>query len=247
MPKVVLIIQARMGSSRLPGKSMLNLAGAPLVGRILERVKRCKRINQIILAIPLNSENDQLETLAQNYNIKVFRGSELNVLSRYYEAALEYKADIVCRLPADNATPEPSEIDKIIDFHISLKKRGFTSNLAEIYNSGYPDGIGCEVFNFNLLSEAINKNPTSEQKEHVHLNFFNYQSGIAVDKNWCPINTLVCPEEFRRPDIVLDINTKSQYIFIKQLYEYLYPKKNDFNIKDIVWWYDNIHLKKNNK
>lgn len=236
-----------MGSSRLPGKSTMDLAGAPLVGRILERVKRCESVNQIILAIPLNSENDELVSLAQRYNIKVFRGSEGNVLLRYYEAALEYNADIVCRLPADNATPEPIEIDKIINFHISLKKRGFTSNLAEIYNSGYPDGIGCEVFNFDLLSDAIKRNPSSEQKEHVHLNFFNYKSGIAVDENWCPINTLVCPEEYRRPDLVLDINTESQYIFIRQLYDYFYPKKNDFNIKDIIWWYDNIYQKKNNK
>lgn len=243
MPKVVLIIQARMGSSRLPGKSMMDLAGAPLVGRIIERVKRCQSLDHIILALPINSENDVLESLAHRYNIQVFRGSENNVLSRYYEAALKYRADIVCRLPADNATPEPSEIDNIIKFHISLKKSGFTSNLAEIYNSGYPDGIGCEVFNFNLLSEAINKNPTSKQKEHVHLNFFNYETGIAVNKNWCPINTLICPEDFRRPDLVLDINTESQYIFIRELYEYLYPKKNDFSIKDIIWWYDNIYKK----
>ena len=115
--RVVLIIPARVGSTRLPGKSMMKLAGEPLVGRLLERVKRCKKIDQIVLAIPNNQENRCLQNLAEQYNVNFFLGSENNLVNRYYEAAKTFKADIIVRLPADNPVPEPNEIDKIIDFH----------------------------------------------------------------------------------------------------------------------------------
>jgi len=152
--RVVLIIQARMGSSRLPGKSMMDLAGAPLVGRILERVKRCRLLDEIVLAIPATEKDAVLRTVGETYGVKVFAGSENDLLDRYYEAAMAHSADIVGRLPADNATPEPSEIDRIVEHHLSLGQRGFSSNLSVINNSGYPDGIGAEMFDFSLLDEA---------------------------------------------------------------------------------------------
>lgn len=117
--RVVLIIQAHMGSSRLPGKSMMKLAGAPLVGRILERVKRCTRLDDIVLAIPDTPKDSILKELGESYGVKVFAGSENDLVERYYQAALWSKADIIGRLPADNATPESSEIDRIVDHHLT--------------------------------------------------------------------------------------------------------------------------------
>src|SRR4051812_4470694 len=142
MPKkrVVLIIQARMGSTRLPGKSMMELAGAPLVGRILERVKRCQRLDGIVLAIPDTEADSVLGQLGRDYGVDVFAGSENDLVERYYQAALASRADIVGRLPADNATPEPLEIDRIVAHHLSLGRPGFSSNLSVIDDSGYPDG-----------------------------------------------------------------------------------------------------------
>lgn len=241
--RLVLIIQARMGSTRLPGKSMMDLAGAPLVGRILERVKRCKMLDEIVLAIPDTTLDKPLANLGKNYGVKVFAGSENDLVERYYQAALLSKADVVGRLPADNATPEPEEIDRIFKYHLTLDKPGFTSNLAEINNSGYPDGIGAEVFDFSLLEEARNKKPDENRREHVHLNFFDYSEQKAVDENWCPVNTLKCPEAFRRPDIVLDVNTQAQYEYIRSLYEYLYPRDSKFHITDIIKWHDQIYNK----
>lgn len=241
--RVVLIIQARMGSSRLPGKSMMDLAGAPLVGRMLERVKRCKCLNDIVLAIPNTKENKVLENLGNQYNVKVFLGSENDLVERYYQAALWTNADLIVRIPADNPTPEPSEIDRIIQHHLSLKRAGFSSNLSEINNSGYPDGIGAEIFDFKLLEDVRSKVKDKNKREHVHLNFYNYMEKKAVDESWCPISTLLCPEAFRRPQLVLDVNTKQQYEFMRQLYEFLYPKNPEFHIKDIIEWYENIYMK----
>ena len=243
LEKVVMVIQARMESTRLPGKSMMKLAGKPLVGRILERVKRCKKVDEIVLAIPDNKSNICLRDLANYYDIKCFLGSESNLVNRYYKAAFLSNADVVVRLPADNPVPEPDEIDRIIEYHCNLKKRGFTSNLASINNSGYPDGIGAEVFDFSLLSEINNNKKTLTQMEHLHLNFFNYESNEPVDIKWCPINTIKCPLEFRRPDIILDVNTLDQYKFMSDLYEDLYLKKPNFNIIDIIEWYDNKNKK----
>ncbi|MBM4229338.1 MAG: hypothetical protein FJ184_01145 [Gammaproteobacteria bacterium] len=240
-PKVVLIIQARMGSTRLPGKSMMDLAGAPLVGRILERVKRCTKLDDIVLAIPDTERDRVLVGLGESYGIKVFAGSENDLVERYYQAALWAKADIIGRLPADNATPEPGEIDRIVDYHLSLGMRGFSSNLSVIGDSGYPDGIGAEIFDFSLLEEARARHKDLRQREHVHLNFYDYSAGQVVDAAWCPVNTIRCPEGFRRPDLILDVNTLDQYEFMRQLYEYLYPRNPQFHITDTLRWYDNVY------
>ena len=236
--RVVLVLQARMGSNRLPGKMLMELAGEPLVGRILERVKRCKSVDEIVLAIPDTEADKPLAEIGRAWNIKVFKGSENDLVERYYQAALEGNADIVVRLPADNATPQPEEIDRIISHHLSLNRVGFSSNLSVIDNSGYPDGIGAEVFDFCLLKDVRETVTDSFKREHVHLNFFNYDTGKAVDSDWCPISTIQCPEDFRRPDLILDVNTLEQYIFMKDLYEALYPRSPEFSIMDIIAWYD---------
>ena len=241
--RVVLIVGARMCSTRLPGKSMMDLAGAPLVGRILERVKRCRRLHQIVLAIPDTPDNNGLEQLGHEYGVTVFAGSENDLVERYYEAAVASGAEVVGRLPADNATPEPAEIDRIVDHHLSLGRRGFSSNLSVIHDSGYPDGIGAEMFDFSLLAEARARHTAPRQREHVHLNFFDYSTQTAVDEQWCPISTVECPAEFRRPDLVLDVNTQEQYEFMRRLYEDLYPRNPAFHITDIIRWYDSEYQK----
>lgn len=243
--RVVLIIQARMGSTRLPGKSMMDLAGAPLVGRILERVKRCTQLDDVVLAIPDTKKDAVLKTLGESYGVKVFPGSENDLVERYYQAAVWSKADIIGRLPADNATPEPSEIDRIVQHHLALGRPGFSSNLSVIGDSDYPDGIGAEMFDFSLLKDARERHHDPRQREHVHLNFYDYSLGQAVDAQWCPISTVKCPAEFRRPDLVLDVNTQEQYEFMRQLYEYLYPRNPAFHITDIIRWFDEVYAPAN--
>ena len=177
--------------------------------------------------------------LGNNYNVIVFLGSELDLVDRYWQAALSVNADIVVRLPADNATPQWDEIDRIIDHHISLGRPGFSSNICNFWDSGYPDGIGAEVFDMCLLRDIVSRNLLPYNREHVHTNFFNYETGEPADSGWCPVSTVQCREEIRRPDLILDVNTQEQYDFIKKLYEALYPGNSNFSIADIINWYDN--------
>lgn len=237
--RVVAIVQARMGSTRLPGKSMMDLAGSPLVGRVLERIKLASQIDELVLAIPETPENAVLRDLAAHYSISCFEGSEDNLLDRYYQAAVKFNADLIVRIPADNPIPHASEIDRIISHHKSLGRLGFSSNLAEIYNSGYPDGIGAEVFDFQLLESAWRTESDIKKLEHVHLNYFDYTKQTAVDENVCPISTIKCPIEFARPDLILDVNTAEQYAYMANLYEDLYPVNPNFDIIDIIRWHDN--------
>jgi spore coat polysaccharide biosynthesis protein SpsF len=240
-PRVVLIVQARMGSTRLPGKSLMDLAGAPLVGRILERVQRCRRTDEVVLAVPDTPRDRPLLQLGSSYGVSVFAGSEEDVADRYLQAAAVSGADIVVRLPADNPVVEPAEVDRIVEHHVSLGRPGFSSNLVSIHGSGYPDGIGAEVFDVSLLREALQRGADARRREHVHLNFFDYEGEEAVDERWCPVSTVPCPVEFRRPDLVLDVNTREQYEFMRRLYGDLYPPNPNFHITDIIRWYEQEH------
>ena len=236
--KVAGIVQARMGSTRLPGKSMMLLAGKPLIQRVLERIKNANKIDELILAIPNTPENEELEKLGKALDVRIYKGSEQDLVDRYFQAALISECEFIVRIPADNPVPEGSEIDKIISHHINLGRRGFSSNLAEIYNSGYPDGIGAEIFDMNLLEEVHRREIDTIKREHVHLNFFDYSTQKPVNDDWCPISTLKCPNEFARPDLVLDVNTIDQYKYMSKLYNDLYPTNPDFGIREIIEWHD---------
>ncbi len=238
MNRVSLIIQARCGSTRLPNKSLKLLAGKPLIYRIVERVSKCKEVNDIILAIPDNKKDDKFLKINFNSNVKIFRGSENNLVERYYEAGKKFNTDIVVRLPGDNCMPEPKEIDRLVVFYKKFKKPFFASNLSNILNNKYPDGIGAEIFGFNFLEDLMVRNLSNKLKEHIHLNFFDYKSNKAINHKWCKVRTIKCPSQFRRPDICLDVNTLQDYKFIKRIYENLYYKKRFFTIKDTIKFID---------
>lgn len=232
-PRVVMVLQARMGSTRLPGKSMLPLAGRPLVARVLERVKRCRVVDDIVLATTRKGEDDPLVDVAGECGLRVFRGSENDLVDRYYQCARQYNADVVVRIPADNPAPEPSIIDQTVSYHLS-SDNDFSTSYPDVLDNGFPDGVGCEVYNMNALEEVWRTSSDPRNREHPHTNFYEnpdrYRMGAPK-----------CPAELRRPDIVLDVNTQAEYDFMVQLYEDLYPANPCFTISDIIDWYDRVY------
>jgi spore coat polysaccharide biosynthesis protein SpsF len=237
-PRVVLISQARMGSTRLPGKSLLPLAGKPLVARVMERLKRCSRIDQIVLATTEKTEDDGLEALGRECGTAVFRGSENDLVDRYYRAALAHQAQVIVRVPADNPAPEPQQIDRTIEYHLQ-SGNDFTTTYPDVLDNGWPDGIGAEVFNFDALQQVWKTSTDARNREHPHTNFYEHPEIYQV-------GTLPCPPEFSRPDILLDVNTPAEYEFMAQLYDYLYPRNPEFTIFDIISWYDHIYQQQKN-
>jgi len=234
MAKVVLIIQARMSSTRLPGKSMMPLADKPLVYRMVERLKKCKRIDEIVIATSDQPEDQVLVELAKELQVSYFQGNLLDVRDRYLKAAEKFQADYVLRIPADNPMPDSNEIDKLIEFHLVNNSSGFSSNLAQVNNSEYLDGIGAEIFSTKLLQESVARSSSDTEKEHVHRNFFDYSTQTPVDSSWCPIASPKAPAELRRPDIILDVNTMDDYTKIKRIYDNLYPKNPNFTTGDVI-------------
>lgn len=239
--KAVLIIQARMGSTRLPGKSMMPLAGRPLVVRLLERVKRCQRVDSIVLAIPDRREDDVLADQASACGVSCFRGHENDLVDRYYQAALLNRAGIVIRLPADNPVAEPAEIDRLVEFHRS-SSFVFSTNLSPVFGSGYPDGIGAEAIDFWALEEVWRKPGDTQKREHPHLNFLHYPSETPANPVRYPAGAPRCPAAYARPDLVLDVNTREQYDYLAALYEALHPSNPTFGIADIIAWHDTTQM-----
>ena len=238
MSKVVLIIQARMSSTRLPGKSMMPLADKPLVYRMVERLKKCKKVDEIVIATSDQPEDKVLFDLANELSVSSFQGNLLDVRDRYLKAAEKSNADFVIRIPADNPMPDANEIDKLIEFHLENNPQGFSSNLAQVNNSGYLDGIGAEIFSTKLLQESVARSNSDIVKEHVHRNFFDYSTQTPVDASWCPIASPKAPEELRRPDIILDVNTMDDYTKIKRIYDHLYPQNPNFTTVDVINFID---------
>lgn len=237
--KILLLVQVRMGSKRLPKKSILDLAGKPMIYRIIERLKRCKMPDDIILITSKKKENNIFKKISKKLNVKIFFGSENNLVERHLQAAKKFGGQIIVRVPGDNCLSEPSEIDKIIKHHINQSKRSFTSNLTNIFKSGYPDGLGAEVFDYLTLKEIAKKKINKLKREHLSLNFFDYTKQKKINQSFCEVNTIKCPKAFSFPNLRLDVNYHKDYLFIKEIYEALYKKNNFFTIKDII-----KHLKK---
>ena len=227
-----------MSSTRLPGKSIMPLAGKPLVYRMVERLKFCKKVDEIVIATSDQPEDQVLIELANDLGVSYFQGNLLDVRDRYLKAAEKFQADFIIRIPADNPMPDANEIDKLMEFHLENNPRGFSSNLAQVNNSGYLDGIGAEIFSTKLLQESVARSNSDIVKEHIHRNFFDYSTQTPVDASWCPIASPKAPEELRRPDIILDVNTKDDYTKIKRIYDNLYPQNPNFTTEDVINFID---------
>ncbi|MBU4204812.1 NTP transferase domain-containing protein [Patescibacteria group bacterium] len=155
-PKICAIIEARIGSTRLPGKVLMPICGKPMLQHIIERLRFSKLINQIILAIPDTKENDILEEFALRNSIGCYRGSENEVLARIYLAAKENNSDVIVRITADNPLIDPEIIDLAIKKHLS-ERDDYSSTF---YQSRFlPLGLDVDVLNFQSLGIAyINAN-----------------------------------------------------------------------------------------
>ena len=240
---LTLVIQARMNSTRFPHKVISDLAGAPLIERILHRVKKVKKIGKIIIATTKRKEDDILVKIAKLNKVEVFRGSENDLVDRYYQAVKGKNVSHILRLPADNPIPDPSEYNRLINYHLKTDN-DFSSNLCNFMNNGYPDGFGVEIFTVNSLKKIWRSEKRKKFREHIHLNFYDYKNDKKNLKFNFKIGTVKCPKKISRPKLVFDINYFKDYIFIKKIYEYFLPRKKNFTAADVVKWYEKKYSRK---
>ena len=159
--KIVAIIQARMSSTRLPGKVLMPLAEEPVLWHVVNRIRACKTIAEVVVATSTDAMDDAIEAWCQSADVICYRGSLNDVLDRYYQAALLHAADAVVRITADCPAVDPTIVDEVV--------YGFKAGGYEFYGLAgeFPDGLDCTVFAFNALARAWREATLPSEREHV--------------------------------------------------------------------------------
>jgi spore coat polysaccharide biosynthesis protein SpsF (cytidylyltransferase family) len=231
VPKIVGLIQARMGSSRFPGKSLAPFPEMPLLDLFIKRIKQSKKIDQLVLISPSDAPNDVLGLYAKLNSIEFYNEhqDENDLVGRFYYSAKKYNADYIVRLCADNPFVHASEVDRLVDA-ISDRGDDFISNCTPQMGNGYPDGIGAEIFSLNNLEKVQTSVSNLYLREHVHLAF--EESGNKIN-----FSTIPCPKEFSFPWMVLDVNTEVEYNFLLRLLKETGVDPFRFTVDQIAGWY----------
>lgn len=218
---VVAIVQARVGSTRLPGKVFELVSGKPLIWHIFERLKCSQKINNLVLATTTNEKDDKLAEWAEQNKFDCFRGSESDVLSRYYHCAKEFNADIVVRITADDPFKDHRIIDKAINFLIK-------DNLDFVCNNNppsYPEGMDVEVFTFNALEQSFNESKDPFEREHV-------TQYIHRNKDIFAIQNLKYDHDLSY--LRWTIDTLSDLQMTREVYNGLYKEQVIFSFNEIL-------------
>lgn len=221
--KIGVIIQARMGSTRLPEKVMKNIQGKTILGHVIERVKQSTLIDEIIIATTTLNKDSVIETESLNHGVKVFRGSEDDVLSRYYYAAKENDLDVVIRITSDCPLIDPNILDKVINCYLENNYEVVSNTGSEIHDRTFPRGLDTEIFSFKILEYAFHNANEKYQREHVTP--YIYEN---TDKKYCYKNDV----DYSKYRWTLD--TEEDFELISEVYNHLYKGEHDFYLEDIV-------------
>lgn len=213
-----------MGSTRLPGKVLMNISGKPVLAHVIDRLNQSKYINQVIVATSNDAENDAILDLCDSKNILCFRGSEEDVLDRFYQACKKFgvnSEDILVRITADCPLIDYEIVDNTIKLHLD-ENNDYSSNTMPCT---YPDGLDCEVFSFNTLKNAWeNANLTSE-REHVTLYIRNHPEIFKLGG---------LTNDFDYSDLRWTLDEKEDFILINEIYENLYDTNKFFKMNDVL-------------
>lgn len=188
-----IIIQARMSSSRLPGKSLMDVEGKPLIARVFDRCKNIEGISEIILATSSDKTDDELAVYALQNEYALFRGDLTNVQKRYYDAAMNFRIDTIIRVTGDNPFTSAFLIEQLID---AWKK----SNVDYVRHVNCILGTGAELFSIDALERAIHHGPDEYDREHVTPPFYRRLDLFLIKE-------LTSPPEYQYNDLRLTVDT----------------------------------------
>lgn len=218
---ILAILQARMSSTRLPGKVLKPLLGQPMILRQIERVHGARRVDKLVVATSVEPDDDILVETLKTAGVAVHRGPLNDVLARFLGALDAYPADHVVRLTADCPLADPAVIDAVIDLHLESQV-DFTSNTPETF--AYPKGLDVEVITAEALRHAGTLAATPEEREHVVWGVWNHPERYKLA--W--LRALADDGDIRwtvdRPD---------DFAFVEAIYEGLYAANPAFDAEDI--------------
>lgn len=221
--KVTAILQGRLGSTRLPGKVLLPLAGKPVIVHVYERIKHCMNIEKIIIATTTNKRDEAIVRLFENLGVTIFRGSEEDPLDRFFRAATKYNLQHIVRIMADCPVVDPNVVDTVITYYIK-------GNYDFCYLGGeFPSGLDVTVFSYPTLKKAWENTGRLSDREHI----------IPYMQKHPELFRIGCCEIFKglyHHRWVLD--HESDYRLLIEIYNELYEPDKIFITKDILELFD---------
>jgi len=240
--KKLIIVQARMTSTRLPGKVMEIVCDKPILEHLINRLKTIRSADQIVIATTVNETDNQIVSLCKKLDTLYYRGSEEDVLGRYYEAAVEYGGDVIIRITSDCPVIDPDVVSYLIDFYMrNLKKYDYVTNTLK---RTYPRGMDAEIVSFKALKEAHFNAYDPSDREHVTPFIRNRPTQYRL-------HNIKYSSDLSRYRLTVD--TSEDMELIRRIFESLYVENPEFKMKDILtvlevnseWPSVNSHVEEN--
>lgn len=229
MKNILIIVQARISSTRLPAKVLKEINNKPLLWYVIKRLEQVKTPNKVIIATGHLKINQPIIDFAKNNNFYYFVGDEEDVLDRYYNSAKEFNGDIIVRITSDCPLIEANLIDKLLEIYLN----GECDYLSNVHPPTYPDGYDTEIFSFEALEMAWKKAKLQSEREHVTPYIWKNESNEFIIKNF---ENNVDLSQFR-----LTIDTQEDFLLISKIIENFHDKLFDFQMDDV------FNFLKNNK
>jgi len=218
-----LIIQARMGSTRLPGKVAMILEGKPVLVHFIERVKRMKHVDKIIVATTIKDSDTPIVEIIQDYDdeIGLYRGSENDVLDRFYQAAKKHHVEHIIRITPDDPLIDPSVSDLVVRAYLENDCDYCCNNMPP----SYPLGLDTEVFSFNSLERAWNETQDKMHREHVT---------PYIRENPESFRLINVPNDLDLSHMRWTLDHPDDFEFMKEIFSHLYHKNEYFSMADVL-------------
>jgi spore coat polysaccharide biosynthesis protein SpsF (cytidylyltransferase family) len=222
---VAAIIQARMGSTRLPGKVLADVAGDVLLAHVVARTRGTRLVDQTVVATTNAPGDDVIAALCDDRDWDCFRGSESDVLDRYYQAGLAYEADHIVRITADCPFVCPHEADRVIARHLD-SRADYTHNIT-VWGSGMPLGTGTEIFTRSALARSWRDGHEAHHREHVDEYVGDHPELFAMER-------VDAPDHLRRPELRLTVDTPEDLLLVREVYGRLRRPGELIELADVI-------------
>jgi spore coat polysaccharide biosynthesis protein SpsF len=223
---ILVVVQARMQSSRLPGKVLMPILGETLLYRMIERLKMIKYSVEIVIATSTEKADDAIEAEAQKMNLYCYRGSLNNLLDRHYQAIRPFEADLIVKIPSDCPLIDPKIIDEVFDYY--FENEGQYDYVSNLHPASFPDGNDVEIMTIDCLQKTWLEATKPLELEHTTPYIWENPKKFAIGNVALPTGI-----DFSMTHR-FTVDYQEDYEFIKRVFEELYFQKKDFGFMDIL-------------